>query len=294
MRSFFQKKLWVALLAVLALGALTALAVSLDAVSFEKGKQFGHGEATPAPAVSMQEMTNAWEQIPAWKILLLWSVLGLLVLLIGLLLSPKERKRLIRIFVRMVLIFYTLLYIVQNYGDKFLFLLETPSVAGAQETDAANMQPVPEFQPPQITPIVSYLISFGFALVLLAIVWLLYRGWKKYLAPPRRSLDEIAHIARSSLRDLNSGRDTSDVIVNCYLRMSDVVAEKQKLRREDAMTPHEFSLRLERAGLPADAVRRLTRLFETVRYGDKRSAPKDVSEAVNCLNTILHYCGETI
>ena len=53
-------------------------------------------------------------------------------------------------------------------------------------------------------------------------------------------------------------------------------------------------LRLERAGLPGDAVRRLTRLFETVRYGDKRSAPKDVSEAVNCLNTILHYCGETI
>lgn len=294
MRSFFQKKLWIALLAVLALGALTVLAVSLDDVSFEKGQQFGSSEATPAPAVSMQEMTNAWEQIPAWKIILLWTVLGLLVILIGLLLSPQERKRIFLIFVRMVLIFYTLLYILQNYGDKFLFLLETPAVAGAQQADAVNVQPAPEFQPPQITPLISYLISFGFALLILVIAWLLYRGWKKYFGSSHRPLSEIANIARSSIRDLNAGRDTSDVIVNCYLRMSDVVADKQKLQREAAMTPHEFSLRLERAGLPGDAVRRLTRLFEMVRYGDKRSAPKDVSEAVNCLNTILHYCGETI
>lgn len=294
MRSFLQKKLWIALLAVLALGALTVLAVSLDDVSFEKGQQFGHSDATPAPPISIQEMTNAWEQIPAWKMILLFAVLGVLVLLIGLLLSPEERKRLILIFLRMVLIIYTLIYILQNYGDRFLFLLETPAVAGSQQSDVANMQPVPEFQPPQITPMVSYLISFGFVLLLLVIAWALYSGWKKYFAPSHRPLDEIARIARSSLRDLNSGRDTSDVIVNCYLRMSDVVAEKQKLQREDAMTPHEFSLRLERAGLPGDAVRRLTRLFEMVRYGDKRSAPKDVSEAVNCLNTILHYCGEPV
>ena len=294
MRSFFQKKVWIALLAVLALGALTVLAVSLDQMSFEKGQQFGHSEATPAPSISIQEMTNAWQEIPAWKIILLWSVLGLLVVLIGLLLSPEERKRLILIFVRMVLIFYTLLYIIQNYGDKFLFLLETPAAAGAQAPDAANVQPAPEFQPPQISAMVSYLISFGFALLVLGIMWLLYRGWKRYLAPSSKPLDEIARIARSSIHDLNSGRNSSDVIINCYLRMSDVVADRQKLQREDAMTPYEFSLRLERAGLPGEAVRRLTRLFEMVRYGDKRSAPKDVSEAVNCLNTILHYCGEAV
>ena len=76
--------------------------------------------------------------------------------------------------------------------------------------------------------------------------------------------------------------------------MSDVVADKRQLQRELAMTPQEFAVRLERAGLPGDAVRRLTRLFEVVRYGDRKSAPKDVTEAVNCLNTILVYCGETI
>ena len=281
-------------MAILALGALTVLAVSLDDVSFEEGQQFGHSESTPAPAISIQEMTNTWEEIPAWKLLLLWGLLGLLVILIGLLLSPAERKRLILMFIRMVLIFFTVMYILQNYGDRLLAVLEPALPAGGASPDAANLQPVPEFQPPQITPTVSYLISFGFALLIIAVVWILYRTWKKYFAPPQKPLGEIARIARSSIRDLNSGRDTSDVIVNCYLRMSDVVADKQKLQREIAMTPQEFALRLERAGLPGDAVRRLTRLFEMVRYGDKRSAPKDVSEAVNCLNTILHYCGETI
>jgi hypothetical protein len=73
-----------------------------------------------------------------------------------------------------------------------------------------------------------------------------------------------------------------------------VVADKRRLYREVAMTPHEFALQLEQAGLPGDAVTRLTSLFEGVRYGDRRSGPKDVNEAVSCLKAILHYCGEPV
>jgi hypothetical protein len=123
----------------------------------------------------------------------------------------------------------------------------------------------------------------------------LYRGWRKYQASRNeKPLDEIARIARSSLDDLTSGRNSTDVIINCYLRMSDVVSNTRQLHRDIAMTPHEFALRLERAGLPGDAVGRLTRLFEGVRYGDRKSGPKDVNEAVSCLKTILHYCGEPV
>ena len=84
------------------------------------------------------------------------------------------------------------------------------------------------------------------------------------------------------------------MIINCYLKMSDVVSEKRKLRREIAMTPQEFALRLERAGLPGDAVRRLTGLFEMVRYGDRKSAPKDVTEGGELFNAILRSCGEVV
>ena len=60
------------------------------------------------------------------------------------------------------------------------------------------------------------------------------------------------------------------------------------------MTQAEFAVRLERDGLPADAVKSLTRLFENVRYGGYRTGPKEVNEAVACLTTILNYCGEPV
>jgi hypothetical protein len=164
----------------------------------------------------------------------------------------------------------------------------------AQQGDD-SLTPVPIFEPPEVSPVVSYMISFAFALIFLMVVWVLYRGWQRYtLLHAKNPLDEIARIARASLDDLTSGRNSSDVIINCYLRMSDVVAEKRQLRRAEAMTPHEFALRLEHAGLPGDAVTRLTRLFEGVRYGDRRSGPKDVNEAVHCLKSILNYCGEPV
>lgn len=60
------------------------------------------------------------------------------------------------------------------------------------------------------------------------------------------------------------------------------------------MTPGEFALRLEQSGLPGDAVRRLTRLFERVRYGNQKAGLKDTNEAVACLTAILQYCGEPV
>ena len=294
MRSFFQKKLWIISLATLALVALTLLALSLDEVPFKEAQRYAQEEPAPLPPISIDEVVNLWISVPLWKQILLWSLIAVMVILLGLLLSPEMRKRLLRMLVRMVITFFGVWYLLKNYGLE-LFGLQafggSPVEAG-QPTDAA---PMPEFVPPQISPAFSYLISFAFALLWIVIVWGLYQGWKKYVAlTATKPLGEIGRIARSSLHDLSSGRDSSDVIINCYLRMSDVVADKRKLHREIAMTPQEFAARLERAGLPGDAVRRLTRLFETVRYGDRKSAPKDVNEAVTCLNTILHYCGETI
>jgi hypothetical protein len=60
------------------------------------------------------------------------------------------------------------------------------------------------------------------------------------------------------------------------------------------MTPSEFAARLEQAGLPAEPVQRLTRLFEKVRYGGLRSTPTEAEEAVACLRDILHACGESL
>jgi hypothetical protein len=290
MRSLFENKRLVLLLAVLALAALTVLAVSLNQVSFREAQHFGQKEAASLES-SSEEVGQIWVEVPIWKQIVLWTMLGLMVVLIGLLMSPEARKRLLIMFIRGVFLFWGVYFLVKNYGDQFLDFNFGRGAAEQLGPDPAA--PIPVFEPSQISPTFSYLISFGFVLLWLAILWTLYRGWKRYqLLNTKKPLDEIAKIARSSLDDLSSGRNSSDVIINCYLRMSDVVSSRRQLQREIAMTPHEFALRLEQAGLPGDAVTRLTHLFETVRYGDRKSGPRDVNEAVSCLRTILHYCGE--
>jgi len=290
MRSFFETKRLVLLLAVLALGALTVLAISLNQVPFHEGQHFGRKEAAqPQPYV--EDVGQIWVDVPIWKQLLLWSMLGLMVVLVGLLLSPEARKRLLVMFIRFVFTFWAIYFLFKNYGDQ----LFNNGAGGLEPANPETVAPIPVFEPSQISPTFSYLISFGFVLLWLVVLWALYRGWRRYqVLHTRKPLEEIAKIARSSLDDLSSGRNSSDVIINCYLRMSDVVSNTRQLQREMAMTPHEFALQLEQAGLPADPVAKLTRLFEGVRYGDRKSGPKDVNEAVSCLKTILHYCGEAI
>ena len=289
MRSLFENKRWVILLAILALGALTILAISLNEVPFREGQHFGRQGTSDVQAFP-EDMGQVWVEVPIWKQIVVWVLVGLMVVLIALLLSPEMRRRLLRIFIRVALTLWAIYFLIR----KGIF---NPNLFGGGEAPPCQdtVVPMPVFEPPQVSPAFSYLISFAIALVWLLVIWLLYRGWKRYVSlNTKKPLDEIAKIARSSLNDLTSGRNSSDVIINCYLRMSDVVSSTRHLYRNTAMTPNEFALHLEQAGLPGDAVTRLTRLFEGVRYGDRKSGPQDINEAVSCLKTILHYCGEPV
>jgi hypothetical protein len=292
MRSLFEHKRLILLLSGLALGALTILATSLNQVPFREAQHFARKEISEAP-FSAADVARLWTEVPLWRQLVVWILAALMIVLIGLLLSPELRRRLLAIFIRVAATFWGIYFLLKNYGDQ-LFGFMQQARDGAQFNE--GLAPPPVFEPPQVSPAFSYAISFAFALLWLVVIWGLYQGWKKYnaLIPIKKPLDALAKIARSSLDDLSAGRNSSDVIINCYLRMSDVVADKRQLHRAPAMTPHEFALRLEQAGLPGDAVRRLTHLFEAVRYGDRKSGPKDINEAVSCLTTILHYCGEPV
>jgi hypothetical protein len=137
----------------------------------------------------------------------------------------------------------------------------------------------------------TYLISLGILLTLLVLALLAYRWWMRSRSRRHASLYAIADIAQSSLDDLASGRDLGDVIIQSYARMNEVVSSRRGLQRHQAATPREFATRLEMAGLPADAVNRLTRLFESVRYGARKSDQSDVKEAATCLASILQACG---
>jgi len=295
MRSLFEKKPLVLIFAILALGALTVLSVSLRSVSFEAPQPIGREEAEPFSRSTLPIFSPVSEE-GGGSAILVWAVAGILLVLIGIMLSKEARKRMIRIIIRIAFTAWALYFLLKRYPEMFSFLdfLQNQNAATTQGDEALADIPPPVFTPPQETSFLSYLVSVLVVLGILFLAWRLYRAWRDLHSSGARSLHEIAKVARASLRDLSDGRESTDVILNCYFRMSDVVADKKKLRRESAMTPGEFAQRLEQSGLPGDAVRRLTRLFERVRYGDQKAGPKETNEAVACLTTILQYCGEPV
>lgn len=294
MRSLFEKKPLVLLLSVLALGALTVLSVSLRGVSFGAAQTIGREQAEqvtrPSPLLPPLTPEAMQSQI------VLWVALVVLIILVGLLLSPEGRKRMLRFLVRLGLTALALFFLFTRYPEIFDILDPESQGQGPRPPNVSAEQsvPPPVFTPPQETPLLSYAVSLLIILGLVFLLWRAYREWQAMNQRSSRSRQELARIARSSLHDLSDGRETTDVIMNCYFRMSDAVADRKNLQRGSSMTPAEFALRLQEAGLPGEAVRRLTRLFEGVRYGQRKVGPKDINEAVACLTAILQYCGEPV
>jgi len=295
MRSLFEKKPLVLLLAVLALGALIVLSVSLRNVTFGSAQPIGREEteqvASPPQASFVDDSESSLES----QIALIVAFVVFFAL-IGVLLSKEARKRLFIFLFRMVFTVWALYFVFNRYPGLLDFLNPAQGGTAPRPTslESGTSLPSPVFTPPEETPMLNYVISLLIVLGVIFLIWRAYRAWQVMDQRTAVSLQDLARIARSSLRDLSDGRESTDVIMNCYFRMSDTVSDRKNLQRGVGMTPAEFAFRLEEAGLPGDAVRRLTRLFENVRYGARKAGPKDVNEAVACLTTILQYCGEPV
>jgi hypothetical protein len=291
MRRLFTQKRFILFLSILSVITLLLLASGLHGVEFQAGHPLGHAE-TQTVQFSVDRVVSAINDVPFWKQVIFWLGLFLLVLLVSSILSPELRKRLIRSFLGFAIAFWAIFYLLRNK------LLTFPdfSMGGGPLSNAPTEEipPLTAFMPPQMSNWMNYLISQGVVLAFLALTWGLLRWWKRHgrLRFSSRPLEDLAVIAQTSLDDLAAGQDWDDVIVNCYARMSAAVSRKRGLVRKEAMTPAEFARRLEQAGLPGDPVRRLTRLFESVRYGAKQSSQNEINEAVSCLKAILHFCGE--
>jgi hypothetical protein len=292
MRRLITQKRFILFLSILSVIALLLLASGLHDVEFRAGHPLGRAKAQTVQ-FSVDRVVSAITDVPLWKQIIFWLGLFLLVLLVSSILSPELRKRLIRSFLGFTVAFFAILYLLRN---KLLTLPDFSMGSGLLgNAPAEDIPPLPAFTPPQVSNWINYLISLGVILVVLALTWGLLRWWRRHgrLRFSSRPLEDLAVIAQSSLDDLVAGQDWDDVILNCYARMSAAVSRKRGLIRKEAMTPAEFARRLEQAGLPGDPVRRLTRLFESVRYGARQSSQNEINEAVSCLKAILHFCGET-
>lgn len=132
----------------------------------------------------------------------------------------------------------------------------------------------------------STLASAAAAFLLLALLAVLvYAMWRRR-RPAFVPSERIGQEAAAALDELRSGADFRNVILRCYADMCRVIDEHQGLHRQEAMTPREFEASLLAAGLPSGPVERLTRLFETVRYGARQPRPEEEAIAISCLTDI--------
>jgi hypothetical protein len=293
MRSIFTRKNIVLISSLLVLVLLVLLASGLHGFKLDLGTPFVWDNGKDIPAAVGDTGGNSgpslWERSISFFAILLWILLFLFFF------SPGLRKRLLKVMLNIGLTVLILSFLYENQIIALPGLGETLEGASGQlDTGAGEVISPSAFVPPSESSALSYVITLGMVFVFALSAWYLMRMWMRLRADRATSdtLPDLAAIARSSLRDLSDGHDWQGVIQECYVRMSEAVSKNRGITRQDTMTTGEFARRLEEAGLPAAPVQRLTRLFEMVRYGAKKSSTTDINEAVSSLNAVLHACGE--
>ena len=294
MQKRFEDKRWGVALAFFALISLVLLAGALRNADFLPAQPI-FGSEYDRISIDLSKLSDALVasgDIPIWKQLVFWGTVTLFLSVLALFLSPELRKKLFLMLLRLLASVIMVYYLLKIKPDILSNILDFGQMGQAAGQAEEGVPPV--FQPPQISSATSFVMTFIFVILVAFLFWLINRWWakQKELNSKRKPLTEIAAIARASLHDLASGQNSNDAIIQCYVKMGNVVAAKRGLLRQNAMTPAEFAFYLEDAGIPREPISRLTGLFESVRYGGRVSGPREIDEASDCLKSILHYCGE--
>ena len=294
LKKVFSDKRAILAASLLTLFALVVLASALKQVEFRPARHLSQ-EETVLVSVPVAAVTGSIANIPLGKQIALLISLFLFGILVVALLPPEMRKRLLKQLVRMLLGILLLLTLLKIKPDILanLFPASTPGV-GQGNPSPLDSVPAPVFDPPQVSGWISFFTAFVLFLLAALLLRGFYLGWllRRQQSVVSLPLNEIAEAARTSLLTLSAAGSAQDKIIQCYADMSRVLDVRRGLNREYAMTPAEFAVSLESAGLPPEPVKRLTRLFEAVRYGARSSAQRDVDEAIACLTSILKFCGE--
>ena len=135
-------------------------------------------------------------------------------------------------------------------------------------------------------------ISIATVLLVLYVVYTLWRRSQRRSADiaPDDWMDDLSNQAQDAIDHLRDGDDLRGVILRCYREMAQTAAESRGVQRQTSATPREFENTLRRIGLPEQSVKRLTELFEQVRYGRYRPTPRDRLEAIDSLSEIIIAC----
>ncbi len=282
-----------ALITVAAVLLLALLAIGLSRLTFAPARPlafdalgFGGGPAAAEQGIDIRRVF----------VVLIWVALA--VVGVGIILLPDLRAHLLRrlpVWAVWFLLLYLLLPNIRscaNVGGAATRNTpdDAPNAPTAQLTPTARLVP-PEFvanPPPWLVIGVSLALGLALAAALFFIVRRILglRRAARAVAAPPDELAAIAGEAQRALETLQAGGDLRETILRCYDDMVRVLSERPGVSREFSMTAREFEVRLAALGIADQPIRRLTRLFETVRYSQRAPGPPEVQEAEWCLSAI--------
>jgi hypothetical protein len=276
------------LLLTVAAALVMLLAMTLQSTTLFEGEPFAIDPQAPEVGASGVSSSNVVEWIVRGMVAI--TIVLLPVYIVYSLFSKQGRQRLIRNLIVLALI----LFIAEQLRDRLQqFNPEQQEQQGVMDQMPINGEGAipssifPAETPPWLTVavvLVAAALLVGVALAVLVIL----RSRRQYRAAP--SLDALAEAAQQTITAIHSGGDLRTSVIACYREMSRVVQEQRGLSRETAMTPREFEDVLISKGLPGDAVKNLTRLFEGVRYGSAADGAKETEQAIASLTEIVDYC----
>lgn len=283
----FGSRFWTIIFLTIVVAVVVLLSSGLSEIQFRPGRPFFLEGGTESPKV--EELSfRTWSLVGLWKIfgiVLLWVLFPLS--LVYFIVSPEVRKTVIRRALTLGVGAYALFILLRQcgritQGEVFDFRSLGGSNLGGQGSLGGVFSPSSESW-------MLWLVNLLFLGMLTVGIGYLLRKW----GPRPTPLEQLGQEAGHALEQVNAGADLENVVLRCYAEMVAVVSRARGIQRDAAMTPREFEVELGHTGLPADQVRRLTRLFERVRYGDFEPDERERREALACLRAIVQASEKT-
>jgi cbb3-type cytochrome oxidase subunit 3 len=277
--------------------AIVLLAAGLGEFRLQPGEDFPYAllfgqrdTVPPAPLSPVVDMPDSLiDFIFMLGLFLLTLVLILWVLVF--IFKPEARKRMLQ-RIMTYLMYMLLIYAMLNLMEGLkLDPLDDQEQAGGQLgeppawSDTLPTPPTFVVNPP---PWLVLTITFALISLVLLLAWAIFRRRQLLLGESDKApLDLLVDEAQQTLEQLQQGHDFKNSVIGCYQAMSRVLSEDRGIHRQKSMTPRDFERYLSQTGLRDDHIRRLTRLFEKVRYGGNPPDQSEEEEAIDCLSAIV-------
>ncbi len=267
-----------------ALVGLLLLSISVTDLQFQSGTPFP-GAASGGVAAQPGSLPPAIERssIPILEVVLAVVLIIVIVAVPARLIGLMKDWGALRLILGLVLV-VALLSVLPRVapGEPIPLPTESSRAAAANQPAYAT---APLGKPPEAF---FWLAAAG---LLAGIVLVAINFWQRRRRPAE-TMEALSREAGSALHDLQAGKDFSDVIIRCYLKMMQLLRAERGIEREGSMTVREFEGWLELHDIPSDPVQRLTGLFEKARYSKEQISDDDERAGRECLAQIVQYCSQ--